>query len=57
MPIDKTLYQYRKHEGSLSETRRKQVGDQLTKLRICYLGRIFDALLIGKTCFVVCITK
>ncbi len=44
VPIDKTLYQYRKHEGSLSETRRKQVGDQLTKLRICYLGRIFDAL-------------
>lgn len=42
--IGEILYQYRRHENSLSETKRKQVTDQLTKLRIHYLNRIFEIL-------------
>lgn len=44
VPIDQILYRYRRHEGSLSEQRRKQVNDQLTKLRIRYLDKIFEVL-------------
>lgn len=42
--IDKVLYQYRRHENSLSELRKTEVLNQLTKLRIRYLDEIFDAL-------------
>ena len=42
MPIDRILYQYRRHENSLSETKRKQVGDQLTKLRVRYIDTILN---------------
>lgn len=42
--IDQILYQYRRHEGSLSETRKKQVSDELTKLRIRHLEKIFTVL-------------
>lgn len=42
--IDKILYLYRRHEGSLSETKKSQVCDQLTKLRIRYIDKIVDAL-------------
>ncbi len=42
MPIDRILYQYRRHENSLSETKRKQVRDQLTKLRVRYIDKILD---------------
>lgn len=41
MPIDQILYRYRRHGDSLSETKRKQVGDQLTKLRLRYIDKIF----------------
>lgn len=44
VPIDQILYQYRRHADSLSETRRKQVCDQLTKLRIRYADRIIHVL-------------
>ncbi len=44
LPIDKILYQYRRHGGSLSELRRKQVNDQLAKLRLRYLDKIFSVL-------------
>ena len=40
MPIEQILYRYRRHGGSLSETKRKQVGDQLTKLRVRYIDKI-----------------
>lgn len=43
-PINQILYQYRRHADSLSETRRKQVSDQLTKLRIRYINRIFEVI-------------
>lgn len=43
VPIHKVLYQYRRHEGSLSEMRKMQVLDQLTKLRIRYLDKILHA--------------
>lgn len=42
--INQILYQYRRHEGSLSETRKKQVSDELTKLRIRHLEKIFNVL-------------
>lgn len=42
--IDRILYQYRRHEGSLSEIRKKQVSDELTKLRIRHLEKIFTVL-------------
>lgn len=42
MPIERTLYQYRRHGNSLSETKRKQVGDQLTKLRVRYIDKILS---------------
>lgn len=44
VPIDKILYQYRRHESSLSMMKREEVRNQLTKLRICHLDRIFEAL-------------
>ncbi|MCX4374769.1 MAG: glycosyltransferase [Lachnospiraceae bacterium] len=44
VPIGETLYQYRRHKDSLSETRKKQVRDQLTKLRIYYINQILDVL-------------
>jgi len=43
-PINQTLYQYRRHAASLSETRKQQVSDQLTKLRMRYLNRIFEVM-------------
>ncbi len=42
MSIDRTLYRYRRHEASLSETKRKQVGNQLTKLRVRYADKILN---------------
>ena len=44
LPIDKILYQYRRHGGSLSEVRKKQAAEELTRLRIRFLDRIFEAL-------------
>lgn len=44
VPIDKVLYRYRVHGGSLSATRQIQVRKQLAKLRLRYLDHIFDAL-------------
>ncbi|MCI8464446.1 MAG: glycosyltransferase [Lachnospiraceae bacterium] len=38
------LYQYRRHGGSLSEQKKKQVREQLTRLRIRYADSIFHAL-------------
>lgn len=42
--INQVLYKYRRHGKSLSETKRKQVNDQLTKLRICHIDKIFEIL-------------
>lgn len=42
MPIDRILYRYRRHGDSLSETKRKQVLDQLTKLRVRYIDKILN---------------
>lgn len=42
MPIDQVLYRYRRHGESLSETKRQQVSDQLTKLRVRYIDNILD---------------
>lgn len=42
MPIDRILYRYRRHRESLSETKRKQVSDQLTKLRVRYIDKILN---------------
>ena len=44
MPIKKVLYKYRKHSKSLSQLRKKQVRDQLSKLRVRYCDKIFEAL-------------
>lgn len=42
MPVSQVLYQYRRHEGSLSETKRQQVRDQQTKLRVRYIDKILN---------------
>lgn len=42
MPIERTLYRYRRHENSLSETKRKLIRDQLTKLRVRYIDKILN---------------
>lgn len=42
MPIDRILYRYRRHGESLSETKRQQVVDQLTKLRARYIDKILN---------------
>lgn len=42
MPIDRVLYRYRRHGESLSETKRQQVGDQLTKLRVRYIDKVLE---------------
>lgn len=42
--IDQTLYQYRRHEASLSKRKRKEVEDQLTKLRLRYIDKMFCVL-------------
>lgn len=42
--IDKILYQYRRHSGSLTETKKIQIRDQLTKLRIRYIDTILRIL-------------
>ena len=44
LSIDQVLYQYRRHGGSLSEVRKKQVAEELTKLRTRSLDRIFEVL-------------
>lgn len=41
--IHNTLYQYRRHEGSLSETKREYILDQLVSLRIRNIGDILEA--------------
>lgn len=41
-PIDQILYQYRRHGSSLSETKKGQVSDQLTKLRVRYIDKILN---------------
>lgn len=46
--VNKTLYQYRRHQDSLSETRKKQVHDQLTKLRIRYIDQIIHVIYDNK---------
>lgn len=42
--VNKKLYQYRLHEGSLSKVRRGEVLNQLTQLRIKYIDKIFNVL-------------
>lgn len=42
MSINRVLYRYRRHGESLSETKSKQVGDQLTKLRVRYIDKILN---------------
>lgn len=44
VPIEKTLYKYRRHGESLSEVRKEQVRDQLARLRVRYLPEIFEKL-------------
>ena len=41
LSINEILYQYRRHEKSLSATKKSYVLDQLVKLRIRYLSSIF----------------
>lgn len=42
--INKILYKYRRHEHSLTELRQKQISDQLTRMRVRYIDRIFKVL-------------
>ncbi len=42
--IDKVLYQYRIHARSLSALRKKEIRDQLTRMRIRYIDNIFSVL-------------
>lgn len=42
--VNQKLYQYRIHEGSLSKVRQGEVINQLTRLRIRYIDKIFNVL-------------
>lgn len=48
LPIHQSLYLYRRHGKSLSVTKRKQVEDQLTKLRIKYIDELLKQLYKNK---------
>ena len=44
LSINKTLYQYRRHEGSLSETKKKMVRQQLNRMRLQFIDPILENL-------------
>ena len=44
LSVDQTLYQYRRHSASLSETRRKMVRQQLNRMRLQFIDLILDKL-------------
>ena len=44
LSIDKTLYQYRRHSASLSETRRRMVRQQLNRMRLQFIDSILEKL-------------
>ena len=44
LSVDQTLYQYRRHSVSLSETRRKMVRQQLNRMRLQFIDLILDKL-------------
>lgn len=44
VPINEILYQYRRHEASLTGRKRKEVNDQTTKLRLQYIDKMFCVL-------------
>lgn len=44
LPIDQVLYRYRRHGGSLSERKKAQVREQLTRLRLRNLDSVLENL-------------